>query len=182
MYLNKAIDMADSQGLTFEAATSTENLLPVELTIHNHYGRETLIALHTLPATIGRNEFADVQLMDPWTSHRHCEIDQIGNVLVVRDLDSKNGIFMRGHRVRESHVLSGEQLTVGRTEITVRYRHNSEKALETTVIGAGRTVVVKASNDAKTTIPTSPSTAISLRPTFALVHRSVGDVWRRGNE
>ena len=65
MHLNKAIDMADSQGLTFEAATSTENLLPVELTIHDHYGRETLIVLHKLPAIIGRRRGADVRLIGP---------------------------------------------------------------------------------------------------------------------
>jgi pSer/pThr/pTyr-binding forkhead associated (FHA) protein len=73
--------MADSQ---------TENLLPIELTIHDHYGRKTRIALHKLPAIIGRDEHADVPLIDPWTSHRHCEIDRIGDVLIVRDLDSKN--------------------------------------------------------------------------------------------
>ena len=39
----------------------------------------------------------------------------------MRDLDSKNGIFIHSHRVRESQVLSGERLTVGRTEIIVRY-------------------------------------------------------------
>ena len=101
--------MAD---LTIETAISTKSLLPVELTIRDHYGRETQCALYKLPAIIGRDEGADVQLTDPWVSHRHCEIDQIGDVLMVRDLDSKNGIFMRGHRVRESEVLSGEQLTV----------------------------------------------------------------------
>src|ERR1035441_1081740 len=90
----------------FETAISTENLFPVELTIRDHYGRETQCVLHKLPAILGRAKSADVQLTDPWISHRHCEIDQIGNVLVVRDLDSKNGIFMRGHRVRESEVLS----------------------------------------------------------------------------
>ena len=98
--------------LTIETAISTKSLLPVELTIRDHYGRETQCALHSLPAVMGRDEGADVQLTDPWVSHSHCEIDQIGDVLVVRDLDSKNGIFMRGHRVRESEVLSGEQLTV----------------------------------------------------------------------
>jgi pSer/pThr/pTyr-binding forkhead associated (FHA) protein len=113
--------MTDSQGLTFETATSIEDLLPVELAIHDHCGRETRCALYRLPAVIGRDEGADVQLTDPWVSHRHFEIDQVGDVLVVRDLDSKNGIFMHGRRRRESQVLSGEQLTVGRTEIIMRY-------------------------------------------------------------
>ncbi len=116
-----------------ETVASTKSLLPVELTIRDHYGRETQCALHRLPAVLGRDEGADVQLTDPWVSHRHCEIDQIGDVLVVRDLDSKNGIFMRGHRVRESEVLSGEQFTVARTEIIVRYPGTAQAAIEAEV-------------------------------------------------
>ena len=119
--------------LTIETAISTKRLLPVELTIRDHYGRETQCALHRLPAVIGRDEHADVQLTDPWVSHRHCEIEQIGDVLVVRDLNSKNGIFMHGHRVHESNVLSGEQLTVARTEIIVRYPGTAQAAMETDV-------------------------------------------------
>ncbi len=105
----------------------------MELTIHYHYGRETQCALRRLPAVMGRDEGADVQLTDPWISHRHFEIDQIGDVLVVRDLDSKNGVFMHGHRVRESQVLAGELLTVGRTEIIVRYPGTAQAAMETEV-------------------------------------------------
>ena len=120
--------MADLQEL--ETVTSTESLLPVELTIHDHYGRETRCVLHKLPAIIGRDERADVPLMDPWISHRHCEISQIGDVLVVRDLDSKNGVFMHGHRVREWQLLSGEQFTVGQTEIIVRYAGKAQAAIE----------------------------------------------------
>ena len=125
--------MIDSQESTFETATSTENVFPVELTIHDHYGRESWCALHKLPAIIGRDENADVQLADPWTSHRHCEIDQIGNVLVVRDLDSKNGIFIHHNRLRDSHVLSGDRLTIGRTEVIVRYPGTAQTASEAEV-------------------------------------------------
>ena len=120
--------MADSQ-----AATSTGNLLPVELTIHDHYGRATQCVLHKLPAIIGRDECADVPLIDPWISHRHCEIDQIGDVLVVRDLDSKNGFSIHGHRVRESQVLSGERLTIGQTEIILRYAGKAQTVIEAEV-------------------------------------------------
>ena len=43
-----------------ETAISTKSLLPVELTIRDHYGRETQCALHNLPAVMGRDEGADV--------------------------------------------------------------------------------------------------------------------------
>src|SRR5271169_2671480 len=121
--------MPNSQSV-LDGATSTENLLPVELAIRDHYGLETRVVLRRLPAILGRDGRADVLLMDPWISHRHCEIDQIGNVLVVRDLGSKNGIFMHGHRVRESQVLSGERLTLGQTEIVVRYAGRARTAIE----------------------------------------------------
>ncbi len=72
-----------------EMATSTENRLCVELTIQDHCGRETQWVLYKLPAIIGRNADVDVPLVDPWISHRHCEISQIGDVLVARDLHSR---------------------------------------------------------------------------------------------
>lgn len=125
--------MADSQDPTFETTTSTENLLPVELTIHDHYGRETRCVLRKLPAIMGRDERAGVQLTDPWISHRHCEIGQIGSILFVRDLDSKNGVFIHHNRVSESHVLSGERLMLGRTEVIVRYHSTAQTVMEVEV-------------------------------------------------
>ena len=119
--------------LTIETAISTKNLLPVELTIHDYYGREKRCVLHKLPAVIGRDTQADVQLMDPWVSHRHCEIDQIGDGLVVRDLDSKNGVFIHHNRVDESEVLSGDQLIIGRTKVTVRCPGTGQTAVEAEV-------------------------------------------------
>ncbi len=121
--------MADTQ----ETATSTENLRPVELTIHDYHGRDTRYVLHKLPAVIGRDDQADVQLMDPWVSHRHCEIDQIGDVLVVRDLNSRNGVFIHHYRVGKSELASGDQLIIGRTEVTVRYLGRAQVAIEAEV-------------------------------------------------
>jgi hypothetical protein len=44
--------VADSQNTTFETAASTANLLPVELTIFDHYGVETGVVLSSLPAIL----------------------------------------------------------------------------------------------------------------------------------
>jgi pSer/pThr/pTyr-binding forkhead associated (FHA) protein len=97
-------------------------MLPVELMILDHYSRQSRCLLGSLPAVLGRDDKDDVRLADPWISHSHCELSRQGGVIVVRDLDSKNGVFMHGVRVRESEVLPGECLTLGRTEITLRYR------------------------------------------------------------
>ncbi|MEI8371349.1 MAG: FHA domain-containing protein [Planctomycetota bacterium] len=103
------------------AAVSTD-LLPLELIILDHYARQLRCLLESLPAILGRDEKDDVRLTDPWISHSHCELFQQGDALVVRDLDSKNGVFMHGVRIREAEILPGDCLTLGRTEITFRYR------------------------------------------------------------
>ena len=97
-------------------------ILPLELVVLDHYARQRRSLVHNLPAVLGRGEKDDVRLTDPWISHAHCELFRQGDVLIVRDLDSKNGVFLRGTRVRETQVMPGDCLTLGRTEVTVRYR------------------------------------------------------------
>ena len=122
----KGTAMTDSPDPTADAgpaaAAVPADMLPLELMILDHYARQSRCLLSSLPAILGRDEKDDVRLADPWISHSHCELFQQGGVLVVRDLDSKNGVFMHGVRIREAEVLPGDCLTLGRTEITFRYR------------------------------------------------------------
>ena len=57
-----------------------------------------------LPAILGRDLKSDVRLADPWVSRLHGELNEIDGTLVVRDLGSKHGIFVNGHRGTDSHV------------------------------------------------------------------------------
>jgi pSer/pThr/pTyr-binding forkhead associated (FHA) protein len=118
--------MDECQGTTAASspngAAVTDDVLPVELIILDHYARQTRCMLPSLPAVLGRNEHAEVMLTDPWVSHEHCKLLQHEGQVIVRDLDSKNGVFMHGVRVLEAEVHSGDCLTLGRTEITIRYR------------------------------------------------------------
>jgi pSer/pThr/pTyr-binding forkhead associated (FHA) protein len=121
------------------AAAAPAVMFPVELTILDHYARQSRCVLSNLPVTLGRDEKDNVRLADPWISHSHCELFQQGSVLVVRDLDSKNGVFMHGVRVREAEVMPGDCLTLGRTEITLRYR--SKGSAQDSAAGDDSTVV-----------------------------------------
>jgi pSer/pThr/pTyr-binding forkhead associated (FHA) protein len=105
------------------------NDMEVVLTILDHSGLERGVTLDRFPAVLGRDQTADVRLKDPWASHRHCEIDQVGDALVVRNLGSKNGIFVQGRRVDESHLLPGDHFTIGQTVVTVEYRRGSQTAV-----------------------------------------------------
>ena len=110
--------------------------MEVELTITDHYAMETRIVVRDLPAVLGRDEEADVYLKDPWASRKHCILAEIGETLVVSDLDSKNGIFLNGHRVRESQLMPGDRFAIGRTEITVHFQQQGQADAKTSADGA----------------------------------------------
>ena len=116
------IDSPDPTACAGAATATVVGVLPLELMILDHYARQSRRLVESLPAVFGRDEKDDVRLANPWISHSHCQLFQQAGVLMVRDLDSKNGVFIRGVRVREAEVLPGDCLTLGRTEITLHFR------------------------------------------------------------
>src|SRR6059058_5228096 len=62
---------------------------------------------------LGRHPECDVQIDSRKISRRHCCIAQVDDYLVVRDLDSTNGVRINGVRVTEGRLKPGDELTVG---------------------------------------------------------------------
>jgi predicted component of type VI protein secretion system len=62
---------------------------------------------------IGRHAECDVQILSPKISRLHCCIAQVGSYLIVRDLQSTNGIRVNGVRVLEGRLGAGDELTIG---------------------------------------------------------------------
>jgi hypothetical protein len=67
---------------------------------------------------VGRSKDADVQVADPNVSRRHAEVRQEGATYWLIDLDSTNGIEVRGKRVKRVKLEDGTRFTVGSTEIS----------------------------------------------------------------
>lgn len=75
----------------------------------------------TGPVTvIGRGAEADIVVDDPGVSRRHAEVRVDGGRIRVVDLDSTNGTYVDGERVRTGDLTDGSRITVGRTRIVVR--------------------------------------------------------------
>jgi len=80
-----------------------------------------LIALNEGPSILvdkpilllGRHPECDIQIDSRKISRRHCCIAQVNDYLVVRDLDSTNGIRINGVRVIEGKLMPGDELTIG---------------------------------------------------------------------
>jgi predicted component of type VI protein secretion system len=62
---------------------------------------------------VGRHAECDIQILSPKISRLHCCIAQVGPYLIVRDLQSTNGIRVNGVRVLEGRLGAGDELTIG---------------------------------------------------------------------
>jgi predicted component of type VI protein secretion system len=67
---------------------------------------------------LGRSKDADLQVVDPNVSRRHAELRQEGATYWLVDLDSTNGVEVRGKRVKRLKLEDGTRFTIGSTEIS----------------------------------------------------------------
>ena len=65
--------------------------------------------------TIGRDPSSDIHLDEDSVSRRHARIDVSRDATTVCDLDSTNGVFINGHRIRQSELKEGDRLHLGET-------------------------------------------------------------------
>jgi transcriptional regulator with AAA-type ATPase domain len=103
-----------------------QTTLPVEST-QGALSREQGLALrwvfpdHTRPPTVlstarivlGRGENCDASLPGTEISREHAEIRRDGPLFILRDLQSRNGVFVRGVRLNEAPLEAGDVLRLG---------------------------------------------------------------------
>jgi pSer/pThr/pTyr-binding forkhead associated (FHA) protein len=90
-------------------------------------GAETPFTFRILPGnikTIGRAPRADFIVDAGLVSRLHCRLTAGAGELEVVDLDSTNGTFVNGRRVRRAPLKDGDVLGVGRVEFVVTLAAN----------------------------------------------------------
>jgi predicted component of type VI protein secretion system len=68
--------------------------------------------------TIGRSTDCDVAIIDRRVSRQHCRIERADGAWRVADLDSHNGTYVHGQRMRESYLRDGDSFEVGHARVT----------------------------------------------------------------
>ena len=71
------------------------------------------ISVHKFPFVVGRSEEADLVLGDSGVSRKHAEFVEKDDNLIIRDLDSTNGIFVNDHFTKEFSLQDGDRITIG---------------------------------------------------------------------
>ena len=93
--------------------------MEVKLTITEPDHPRSQVQLTDFPALVGRCLTAEVHLDDAWVSRQHCEIDELGGGLVIRDLDSRRGTFVNGFRIDKTVLFPGDDIGVGMSDVLV---------------------------------------------------------------
>jgi type II secretory pathway predicted ATPase ExeA len=106
--------------------------------------------LHLVPGrkVIGRTPDNDLQVDSKFISRHHCQlVTGSDGLTVIEDLNSTNGIMVRGKRVRRHTLRDGDVVTIGQHEILYVDEHNAGH-LENTHDDLPRVEVNAANEDA----------------------------------
>ncbi|MBX7231748.1 MAG: sigma 54-interacting transcriptional regulator [Bdellovibrionales bacterium] len=95
------------------------------LTWRNANGRQVTELCDGL--TLGRDGSNHVVLSDSYVSQRHCRIELRFSRFIIRDLRSKNGVFVNGTPVIEAELKDEDCIKLGHSEITVTVTHELNK-------------------------------------------------------
>lgn len=82
-------------------------------------GDRSLVLPNGRAMLVGRAVACDLPLSDPTISRRHAEIEQFEGAVLIRDLESTNGTFVNGERVREALAPPGARVTFGKVDFEV---------------------------------------------------------------
>lgn len=77
-------------------------------------------ALSPAGMVLGRSHDSDLVVADERASRQHASIDLQGDTWIISDLDSANGTFVNGERIRERALRPGDEIRVGDTRIYFR--------------------------------------------------------------
>ena len=69
--------------------------------------------------SIGRDERSSFSIPDPALSRQHCAVDVSEQHVLVRDLGSRNGVFVNGCPVTERRLSDGDVIRIGDSALLV---------------------------------------------------------------
>lgn len=88
--------------------------------------------------SLGRHPDQHVQVMDPLVSKEHLVVEQLAGEWFLRDLDSRNGTWVNGDRVRgRIKIRNNDRVKIGTTHIAFVDRESKKPRDHTVTIGDG---------------------------------------------
>lgn len=105
----------------------------MKLIIEDDEGRRSVVPIDLGEATVGRDEDNTIRLNERNVSRHHAKIARENGQVVAWDLDSYNGVYVNGDRVRQRQdIHEGDVLRVGDFQLELRGEGLARRSEETT--------------------------------------------------
>lgn len=113
-----------------ESASAPDNF---KLIIEDDEGRRSVVPIELGEITVGRDEVNTIRLNERNVSRQHARLFKDNGSIYAEDLDSYNGVFINGDRVKSKQpILEGDLLKVGDFKIELRGEGMVRRTEETT--------------------------------------------------
>lgn len=80
------------------------------------------------PLILGRDAQAILQILDKGVSRAHAEIFRVGEMVFIRDLNSRNGTLVNGETIKEELLREGDLIRIGSTQIVFESTQPNRRA------------------------------------------------------
>ena len=87
--------------------------MQARLVVYRNGKQELCVPVVESGASIGRDSGNEVQLMLPEVSKRHAHLQRTPQGWCIRDMESRNGLFVNGSKVKEAILQDGDRLMIG---------------------------------------------------------------------
>jgi pSer/pThr/pTyr-binding forkhead associated (FHA) protein len=85
----------------------------VNLVLLKKNGLHKFFPLPSSVTVIGRRHSCDLCIPLMSVSRRHCQLNSDDGVLKIRDLNSRNGTYLNGKRIKEAVIQAGDSIKIG---------------------------------------------------------------------
>jgi pSer/pThr/pTyr-binding forkhead associated (FHA) protein len=120
---------------TIALSRPKEKVIGPRLVCTTSSGESKIHPLNKSKLVIGRSVEADVNLLDPLVSRKHCVIEKRNNVFVVRNVSTTNPLLLNDQAISEKRLWAGDQLKIGSAALAfISDRPEDAKKLDTKMI------------------------------------------------
>ena len=122
--------------------------MPAYITIEHNNRVVAEYVLQPGKVTIGRALRSDIRIESRFVSREHCRILTTASASVIEDLQSQNGLMIRGQRASVHRLQNGDVIQIGEYYITYRHGHPAQAHVARDNTGA----LVATSSNAETIV------------------------------
>jgi pSer/pThr/pTyr-binding forkhead associated (FHA) protein len=101
----------------------------VNLVLFKKDGTQKLFPLSSNITVIGRRHDCDLRVPLTLVSRRHCKLSKNNQIINIRDLNSRNGTFLNGKRIKEADINAGDYISVGSLTFMLQVDGEPEKVI-----------------------------------------------------